>query len=386
MNNSHFEKIRIRILFSNFYESLGIKSFYKALCADDRYDVKIIITSSRKGDEGFKKTLISNGFEEYVYGEDYLVSEDKPDVTVLFYPILRPLNIAYEAVLQYFDDFRKYSKRIVAYDIFLTQYERDLEKHWNSSWYYAFRRMEPDYLLFDKVLYRRMKDAGISVNKLVEMGNPKFDMIREFQSTNKNYPKGWEKLKGRKIISIITTHGYGQEGFKQGVAFDLYIDDILRFARENSNVGIIFRPHNSLFRELVNCNIWSEERVQSFKEECKNSDNLVYDNTISYNGVVSLSDGILMDCFCGAICSLLPTLIPIGILYRYDMDVEAIHTEITDAYYSIRGGDDLNRFFEMILKSEDPMFQIRKANAIENVCHYDGENGDRLKTFIDTII
>lgn len=60
---------------------------------------------------------------------------------------------------------------------------------------HGFGRFYPDYYLFDSLLYHDIVNAGYGSDRVVEMGNPKFDGIFE-NIQKKQIPEGWKKFLG----------------------------------------------------------------------------------------------------------------------------------------------------------------------------------------------
>lgn len=85
---------------------------------------------------------------------------------------------------------------------------------------------------------------------MVEMGNAKFDGIYQAMQ-RKHYLGKWRKLKGKITVLLTTTHGINNESEPVACTFDLYVKTIFDYAAHNQEIGIIFRPHPALVREML---------------------------------------------------------------------------------------------------------------------------------------
>ena len=65
-----------------------------------------------------------------------------------------------------------------------------------------------DYYIFDRLLYEEIVGSGIETEKIVKMGNPKFDGIYNALKDPRTLPAQWSKLKGKRICLWTTDHVY----------------------------------------------------------------------------------------------------------------------------------------------------------------------------------
>ena len=79
--------------------------------------------------------------------------------------------------------------------------------------------------MFDSLLYHDIVNAGYGSDRVVEMGNPKFDGIFE-NIQKKQIPEGWKKIlwgEGVKRVILWTTdHGVHDGKITEDVTLDLY--------------------------------------------------------------------------------------------------------------------------------------------------------------------
>ncbi|MBO5032040.1 MAG: hypothetical protein J6D08_09180 [Lachnospiraceae bacterium] len=315
-------------------------------------------------------SIMKNERFQYVRINDYQIEEDKPDILILNHP--------YD-IFSDIKDCRRHCRLIIAASMQLIRYTYD----WNDFWHMqqkSFGRFYPDYYLFDSLLYNDMRRAGYISDRIIEMGNAKFDGIYK-ACQNKSYPPEWDKLKQKKVILWMTDHGVHDGGITQEVSFDIYAGSIFRYALDNPEIGIIFRPHSVLISELLKTGLWTEKDIETLKGYCLKSENIVYDDTLTYDNAFSIADGIITDAFCGITCSSLPTLKPICLTYRNKYD-KPFHKELEDCCYSARNEKELLEFMDIVRDDRDTMMELRKKALSKCVKHFDGNNGYRIKEFI----
>lgn len=364
------EKIKVRIMHVSYNTWNAIKTICEAFDQDKQYDLLVILGTTSKDIDLREKQMSEMGYR-HVRGENYDVEKDQPDIFIITHP--RDRTPFYKV--------RENSKLVIAASMTLIKYAYSAGEFWEFS-KYGFEKYYPDYYLFDSMLYHDLKDYGYMGNKLVEMGNAKYDGIFN-ACQNKYYPKEWEKLKNRKTILWTTDHGIYNNIITEHITFDLYARLLFEYADKNPNMGFIFRPHETFIIELLTNGFWDMRDLERMREYCNLSANVVFDENASYDVAYSIADAILTDAFCGITCSALPTLKPICVMYRSDGYSQPYHEELLKNYYTVYNEQDLIEFLEMIKKGQDDMFDKRKHASEKYVKHFDGKNGLRIKKFIE---
>lgn len=345
----------------------SIKTICMAFQADGQSDVLII--GGAHTDEAAMKQVHDDGFRCVKWNE-YNVEEDLPDILVLNHPYDMKTQIK---------DCREYCKLIVVSSMQLIRYCYSMKEFWCMQ-KKAFGRYHPDYYLFDSLLYEEIMRSEYASAKIVEMGNAKFDGIFEACKT-KQYKRGWEKLKDKKVVLWTTDHGIDNGCVRRDLTFDLYAKVIFDYAKEHLDIGLIFRPHVTFIYEMLENGLWSEYDLRMLKEHCQKSPNIVFDDNPTYDEAFSVADCIIADAFCGITCSALSTLKPMCLTYRRREDVP-YHAGLGKCHYAAYSGKDIISFIEMIRNNQDGMLEIRKQAFEKYIKHFDGKNGERIKEFI----
>ncbi len=379
------KKIKVRML----HTWKNLWNCYSTICdaclKDPTIDLQIVLrtqylTTTHMADLRVKYNCINL--------EEYNVKEDQPDVFVLvhIWDFSEVKNI------------RDNARIVILASMSLIPYLGSnfaCEPGENYSEYCDFlkktmHRYRPDYYLFDSYIYNRIKEpfeSKLKPAKLVEMGNAKYDGIY-LALKKSSLPEKWSKLQGKKIILWTTGHGIhlynGNLIVNKFLTFDIYAKYIFDCAQKHPELGFIFRPNLPLISEMKECMGWSDDDVKILIDYCDKADNIVFDDTETYDIAYSVADAILSESGCGILASALPTMKPIGVLYRSVLSVE-YDTDITNKYYTIHNTYELTDFINMINNGDDPKFEMRVDAARAFVKHFDGKNGWRIKEFIKEV-
>lgn len=360
--------IKIRIL--NFSRSTwnAIRTVCQA-CEDDAQIDLLVIMSEGNMSEEMMNEMASYTFD-YISIDKYNVKDDKPDILVISHP--------YD-IFSDIQNCRRYCKLIVVASMQLVRYAHNWTDFFITQ-RHGFGRFYPDYYLFDSLLYHDIVNAGYGSDRIVEMGNPKFDGIYE-NVQKKQMPDGWKKLQDKKIILWTTDHGVHDGMITEDVTLDLYGKHLFEYAANHKEIGLIFRPHKTLIHELQDAGLWCEEDLEELKQYCMKSENVVFDDTFTYDAAYSMADAIITDAYCGITCSALPLLKPMLLLYR-TKDSMPYHKEIAECTYSAATDEEIDEFIVHVLDEEDPKYELRRTNAAKCVKNFDGKNGWRIKEFL----
>lgn len=374
-NGNAIKKIKFRIPFPGFSTWNVIEPFIDIIRNDDKYELLLILANGADLDRRILKCNDLNIKYELhgISRRDYIASQDKPDIFLLY-------DMSDQCD---YGDLRKYTKFIIAVCSHINSEEYGREDYWNFLTTKSFGKYQPDYFVFDKLLYKIFTSGTPIANNLIEMGNPKFDTmyktLKNFQPLEK-----WSKLRGKKVLCYCPDHGIYDYYIHRNTTFAMYGPAIFKWASQDANnVGLIFRPHPTLIIELLRHNIWTKEDLSSLKNYIAQSSNIVWDDNLSYNAAFATGDAILTDAYCGITCTALPTGKPLGALYQ-KKELQPVHPEISNALYEIKSRRELNDFLMMIQNNKDPMKKIREQACQKYLCSFDGLNTQRIMQFIET--
>ncbi len=365
MTKSTNNKKKIR--FSHYSESTWntIRSVVESFLEEDSCDVLVVLA---RNDENMRRQVIESGARYILFG-DYDIKLDSPDV----------LLISHTRDDLFKKEDRLYVNYVVVLSIALIHYFDSIEE-FISVVKGSYGDLNPNYHIYDKLMYTELKKKGVYGDKLVCMGNPKYDGI--FESMNSEYSNPlWMKMSGKKVILYAPDHGVQYGYIAEDFSFEIYARQIFEYFVINKEVGLIFRPHKTFIEEMLIHKYWTRESIDKFRNIINSTENIIWDDNDTYDGAYSICDAIITDCHCGIVCSALPTNKPIGVLYK-NHDIAPISEKLTLCQYEIYTNEDLYAFLDNVRNGFDPKLKLRKEINKECVCNFDGMNGRRIRDYI----
>lgn len=355
------KKIKIRFFHCSATTFNVIKTVCESFNKDPKFDVLIVLFGSSY--TGMISQMNEEGYN-YIADYDYDLDLDSPDISVIYH-----LEISYPPQLQ----------RIREKSKFLALIPLSIGSIWFGD--RTVSRMHLDQFQADmcfvgNLCYERLVD-DVGLNVIESMSPPQFDLA--YQKMNKpiEYPKGWEKLKNKKTVMLMTDHGLKMDLVSDEVTFDLYIQTIMSYINKNSDMGLILRMHYALVQELLST-YWKIEDYQRFRKFCDESENVVWDDTDDYLIGLSIADASIVDVNCSLIYYVLAAKKPIAVPLRYDMAVHINNPELIEHYYTICSESDCVKFFDMVREEKDPMKESRLEAFDKFINTFDGNNGERI--------
>jgi len=346
----------------------SMSSVVEAFVKDMKYDLKVIIPSKKLSI--LVEALDCQGINN-ISLDEYKIEDDLPDIVLL--------NNPYDSK-SYVSNIRNICKLIVVVSMQLVRYTESIDEFWSLQ-KSGFERFTPDYYLFDSLIYKEILNTDFFSNKIVEMGNSKYDGIYN-SIIEKKYVDRWKKCENKKTILWAPDHGVTERYINVWCAVDLYIKDVFEYFKNNSDICLIFRPHPTFILEMRELGLWSEEDIERIKDYCSKSVNIVYDDTRNYNQSYAISDGIITDAYCGVICSALALKKPVCITYR-NKSIRPMHDELQECNYAAYSFDDIEKFISIVKSGNDDKKILREKAFKSLIKHFDGKNGERIKNFID---
>lgn len=366
-------KIKLRIIYPAGCAWNHIHSMYTAFAKDARFQTYVLVRDAVE----FTSVLDLYGCK-YVTYNNYSFKEDLPDILIAtFYS-------SYDSEI-IFDGCRKYIGKVFAEIPNVVMNEKNDDIHWLFV-SRAYQYLEPDYWLLDPLVYNSLQKF-IDSSKLVKMGSPQFDEIYEEVGRNHSWPENWNKLKGKKVFLWATDHGVNESYPTNGFTVDLYLSSMLNYFKDHNEFGLIFRPHPEFVREMSrNGHFWNIEDINKLKTYINHTPNVVWDDTHDYCRAYDACDALIVDANCSITCSFLITDKPICRLLRYDIKEWLISPELHDCYYYANNFEECISFIQMIGLGDDPLKAKRKEGREFAILHFDGQNGLRIKNFVESKI
>ncbi len=372
--NEDRRAVYVRLVWSEGLYSWNVyKSIARSFADDEKVDFKVIIYGQREL-ENRKKLMVKERIA-YTVSDEYDVASDTPNILIM--------SLSCDWVIYKQDDiirYQQYSEFIVSVPVALVkvvpQNIRDhLEKFVNKL------SSEIDYFVFDRLIYREIEEAGISEEKFVEIGNPKFDEIYNWLCVDRSdeIPEEWLKFTGKKVILWTTDHVF----WSANVSFEQYFNYVVDYFENNNDVALMFRPHPALENELILNGIYTRQEIRDIKNKMKSSANMIWDDRPDYGLSYYMADAIIADPNCGIVVSALCTKKPLAAIFRYEGEkCIPAHPAVISHLYNINSLKDYFSFVSMVKEEKDPM-QNERIEMMNNVIsHFDGKNGKRIKEFV----
>lgn len=373
-NNSKLNKsLKLRIIFSYLSAWNGIQSLYYAFHEEDSIDVCILVLDFPDDDLQQKINRMEEIGAKYKIAnseyDDYDIEKDKPDILIVTNPFRDSslMNVANNC------------KFVAVASFTLIDYSGFVDE---SYWEFQLKKLKdfrPDLFLFDALLYADIT-SKVNDGRIELAGNVKYDDIYNV-SQGEYDDKRWPKLKGKKVILYATTHGITNYQLSELVSFDVYWKTIIEYMKDNPEMGLIFRPHPVMMWDMEKLGLWTRGDYMKFRRFIQSTENIVFDDSSSYNDAYGICDAIMTDAYCGVCASALPLGKPIGLLYRHER-LQPVHEGLDKALYPIRNKDELLEYMDNVKHGRDAKWEKRKAACEQYVLHFDGNNGRRMKELI----
>ena len=367
-NKNEVRKIKVAFFFGGGVQLWNsIKTLVAEFQCDQKYSIKVVLLGNVKSS---KYDIIKKDVNNLVYSEEYDVEEEKADIAFL--------NPYAEMPIEWLKKISDNTRLFCQIPFVLVKNKKDIRDHCKMILHNL--DIGVHFSIHDKLIYDEMRFSGILDERIINIGNPKFDNIYNIVN-NKNllYPSKWQKLKDKKIILWTTDHVWSLGN----ITFDLYFEKIFQWFQNEEAMGLIFRPHPLYIQELVEEKIWDKEQIECLKDFFHKSKNMVFDDSADYSLAYKMADGIICDINCGITVSALPLGKPLAVMRRYDdFKEEPLHPMITDKLYHINSISEAYQFFEMVNNGMDPKKQQREEAAKIAINNFDGKNAKRIKKFI----
>lgn len=147
-------KIKVRFLIQTLNTWNSIKTIYMAFQNDDSFDLMMIAGHYALGGS-IKEFEIP-----HISWMDYHVEDDCPDILILSHP--------YDYVTQ-IENCKKYCKLVIVASMQLIRYTYDMKSFFKMQGQ-AYGRFQPDYYLFDSLLYNEIMQSNYASKKLLKWG------------------------------------------------------------------------------------------------------------------------------------------------------------------------------------------------------------------------
>ena len=354
----------------------SLHSVYTAMKNDPFFDVKIVAIPNKKDlpGKGYRHNeYFSEGAEEFwasygcINGYNYETKKWldlrtlKPDYVFFQQPynIARPLLykswlVALYAKLAYVP----YGLQIVGSDVFESVHPQYFMN--SLSFYFCTEKYNFKDL---KKLFKKYNNMNFT--KIAAAGFTRFD---EYLKKEIDDCKLWQhKGKDRKFRITWTPRWCTNEGT---CTFFEYKDNIIKYANENDDVEIVFRPHPQAFTEWIYTGEMTYSEQAAFRKECKNC-GIIIDENGEY-----IHHFKTTDCFLTDITSLMGEYMITGkpIIYCHKKDYfTTFGKKLAKGCYITQSWNETEKKLDELKAGNDVLSEKRKVIIQENL--YQPKNG-----------
>ncbi len=356
--------IHVRIYFWGLNPLLtALETVLDELYKDNKIDLLIVYAWKNTK---LITTLESKGFPA-VHVDEYDLKNDSVDIAIYNDPVNYNLGINTSAMKVYLNGALVNGMQGI-------RGANDL-----VDWLCRDKQSLMDYIIVPEHVYKLISNAtNVQIEKWHAFDNPKFDIIFQHLS-NINIPDAWNKIKGKKCILWAFDHNYNTNG----CTFDLYIAVMIDFFAKHDDFGLIIRPHDSYIDELLAHGIWSKQDLQMIKDACRNSSNIIWDDSKDYGMAYSIADAVITDINCGITISAMTLDKPMAVFQRNGEErAESQYSDVLEGIIKISNVEDMVDFIEMVGRGEDFLRSKRENYRKKYIGCFDGNNGQRIKEFI----
>ena len=342
----------------------SLKTVFEACICDEKFNVTIVAVPNKKQlpNLGFSHEIYeSEGAEEFfkdypcrvINGYNYETQKWfnlknlKPDY--LFYQ--RPYNITrpkyhksnkvskYTKIL-----YVHYASNIIGNGILEESYPIDFIKDVDT----IFVQDE-----FDKnLIANHIKNNNLKT-KTILTGFPRYDNLEQYKNIDSN---NWNIYPKQDLFRIIWTPRWStNEG---NCNFFEYKDLLLDYAKNNTDIDFIFRPHPQAFLEWAATGELPEEKANEYRLRYESINNAKIDTQKEYLTTFYSSDVLITD-----ISSILAEYFLTGkpIIYCHKKDCfNDFSRKLSEGFYWVHNWQELKQTIEMLKSGNDPLKEKRQ--------------------------
>ena len=226
---------------------------------------------------------------------------------------------------------------------------------------------------------KHMQNGG---KNLVSLGLPKWDYVVNMDKREVELPKGWEKIKGKKVI-LFNVH----YTTKPKDMFDI-VTELLNFA-ENEGYSVIFRFHpmaETMFKVYL---LEYADEWNKIKGNIINSKNCVIDEEFTYEAAFKFSDFLYSSNFSSLVPQYLLTKKPVILCTKYNTLKREERLEAKKSifirYFNLRVPCEKEDLFEKIKYYANGLDEGRETRLKlinEYMPNADGKIGEKVADYL----
>lgn len=222
---------------------------------------------------------------------------------------------------------------------------------------------------------KAMVAAGIQEEKLLLLGQPKFDKSVGLKREEYLETSEWSKrIENKKVFLLNSSIGFLLEKTKHWFRIT---EDVIKTVLDNEDTVLLWRPHPLLEATIRSMRPDIHDRYLDLKDTVNESERIIVDETKDAYAAMALSDALISD-YSSLIFQYIATGKP---AYVIDIDKAGKENVIVtcDFYESYLEEEmDLQEFVRMISDGQDPKAEVRYRTMADSVVNLDGTAGEKV--------
>ncbi|QGG58083.1 CDP-glycerol glycerophosphotransferase family protein [Paenibacillus sp. B01] len=224
--------------------------------------------------------------------------------------------------------------------------------------------------------------AGIPDEKVLVLGSPKIDAALKAARTERYLPKAWRTLKEARLVFLLNT------GIADLLAANDWIGQLeksLHYFIENSEFGLIWRPHPLTDTTITTMRPGIRERFDRLVRQAHECDNIQIDQGSDAYPAIIASDALISD-YSSILLQYITTGKPVlGLLSSNMLDESRhYHSDYRSCYFECEGIS--LRDFIHIVETKDEKKEKRMSAFHQSLAHADGTAGETIHRHLKNVI
>lgn len=211
----------------------------------------------------------------------------------------------------------------------------------------------------------------------LNLGYPVLDSVKKYTDEPVS---AFKNISKKSRFNIMWTPRWTTDEKACGTTFFDNKDKIVEYAKQNKNVGLVFRPHPLAFENFIKEGIMKKAEVKQYLKKFENS-NMVYDKSSDYYNTFKDTDVLVTDFSSIAIEYIIYNK-PL-IFCHTDMTIlNDFMLELSKVCYCVKDWEEIKQVLDNLRNNKDVLKKKRERFIREKFYLYDGKVKERIINFI----